>query len=92
MHLASTAVKARLAATAQVHGPVPAFSWHLGDACESEEWTATFKTIGARYADLEAHIIAEHTWDRPEVTAIALDRGAPHYLRWMETATEPSSS
>lgn len=88
-HLASTAVKARLAATAQIHGPVASYFWHHGEAGEGEEWIATFKTTGSRYGELEAHLIAEHIWDQPEVTAIALDRGARHYLRWMETTTIP---
>ena len=42
--LASSAVKARLAASAQVQGPVSSFFWHLGEAGEGEEWQVTFKT------------------------------------------------
>ncbi len=42
-----------------------------------------------RYAELEAHIIAEHPWDKPEVTGIELARGSAAYFAWMETATAP---
>ncbi|MGW4485131.1 divalent-cation tolerance protein CutA [Amycolatopsis sp. NPDC004368] len=85
--LASSAVAARLAATTQVRGPVASYFWHLGEAGEGEEWIVTFKTTGARYDELEAHIIAAHPWDKPEVTAVELARGSADYLRWVETAT-----
>lgn len=87
--LAGSAVKAKLAATAQVHGPVASFFWHLGEQGEGEEWIATFKTTSERYAELEAHLVRAHTWDNPEVTAVKLDRGTAGYLRWMETAATP---
>jgi periplasmic divalent cation tolerance protein len=87
--LAASAVGAKLAATAQVHGPVASFFWHLGEQGEGKEWIATFKTTSARYPDLEAHVLAEHPWSNPEVTAIKLERGAADYLRWLETSTTP---
>lgn len=85
--LAASAVSAKLAATTQVHGPVTSFFWHLGERGEGEEWIATFKTTNARYSELEAHLIAEHAWKNPEVTAIKLERGAEGYLRWLEAST-----
>lgn len=89
--LAASAVRNKLAATAQVHGPVASFWWHLGEQGEGEEWVATFKTTSARYADLEAHLLAEHVWDNPEVTAIKLETGAAGYLSWLEATTSPES-
>jgi periplasmic divalent cation tolerance protein len=86
--LAASAVSAKLAATAQVHGPVGSFFWHLGEQGEGEEWIATFKTTSSRYSALEAHLVAEHPWKSPEVTAIRLDRGAEAYLRWVEASTD----
>src|SRR4051812_23471463 len=85
--LAGSAVAARLAATAQVTGPVASFFWHLGEQGEGEEWNVTFKTTDARYAELEAHIVEQHPWSKPEVTAVELTRGSADYLRWVETAT-----
>jgi len=89
--LAASAVSAKLAATAQVHGPVASFFWHLGEQGEGEEWIATFKTTSGRYSELEAHLITEHPWTSPEVTAIRLDRGAEAYLRWVEVSTDPAA-
>ena len=36
----------------------------------------TFKTTDARYAELEALIIEQHPWNKPEVTAVELVRGS----------------
>ncbi|MEU0797195.1 divalent cation tolerance protein CutA [Amycolatopsis sp. NPDC005961] len=85
--LAGSAVAARLAATAQVTGPVASFFWHLGEQGEGEEWNVTFKTTDDRYAELEAHIVEQHPWDKPEVTAVELVRGSAGYLRWLEEST-----
>ncbi|RSM41476.1 divalent-cation tolerance protein CutA [Amycolatopsis balhimycina DSM 5908] len=85
--LAGSAVAARLAATAQVTGPVASFFWHLGEQGEGEEWNVTFKTTDARYAELEAHIVEQHPWSKPEVTAVELVRGSADYLQWVEAST-----
>ncbi|MEA5367191.1 divalent cation tolerance protein CutA [Amycolatopsis sp., V23-08] len=85
--IAASALAARLAATAQVTGPVASFFWHLGEQGEGEEWNVTFKTTDARYADLEAHIVEQHPWQKPEVTAVELVRGSADYLRWVDEST-----
>lgn len=87
--LAGSAVAARLAGTAQVIGPVTSFFWHLGESGRGEEFNVTFKTTDARYAELEAHIIANHPWEKPEVTAVELVRGSADYLAWAEESTRP---
>ena len=84
--LAASAVKAGLCAGAQVFGPVMSVFWHQGEYGEGEEWQVTLKTAESRYAELEAHLIAEHPWDNPEVTAVEL-RGSAAYLAWIDRAT-----
>lgn len=82
--LARAAVAAKLAAGAQVHGPVRAFFWHHGEAGEGEEWQVTFKTTAARYPDLETVLLREHTWDNPEITAMPLVAGTAAYFAWID--------
>lgn len=89
--LASSAVKGRLAACAQVHGPISSFFWHLGEMGEGEEWQVVLKTTKARYDELEKHLVATHTWESPEVTAIPLVAGSAPYLRWLDTSTKQSA-
>lgn len=89
MRLARTAVRARLAATAQVQGPVVSVFWHLGNFGEGDEWVVVLRTTSDRYAELEAHLVAEHPWENPEVTAVRIEAGAAGYLAWLERSTAP---
>jgi periplasmic divalent cation tolerance protein len=87
LRLAESAIKAGLAAGGQVAGPVESFFWHEGEFGQGEEWSVSFKTTAARYADLEAHLIANHEWKNPEVTAIPLARASAAYVGWVERVT-----
>ncbi|MEU4761776.1 divalent cation tolerance protein CutA [Actinosynnema sp. NPDC023794] len=82
-NLARSAVAARLAASAQVSGPVLSFFWHLGEQGEGEEWQVVLKTTAERYPELEAHLRREHPWDNPEVTALPLAAASEDYLAWL---------
>ena len=90
--LAQSAVEAGLAASAQVIGPVASYFWHLGALGEGEEYQVMFKTSEARYPDLEAHLIREHPWDNPEVTAVEIAAGSATYLEWLDRTTRSQSS
>jgi periplasmic divalent cation tolerance protein len=81
--LARSAVKARLAASAQVIGPVASFFWHEGEYGEGEEYVAAFRTTALQYPALEAHLLAEHPWKNPEVSAVPLVAGSGPYLEWI---------
>lgn len=76
-------MKARLAASAQLYGPVGSFFWHLGEFGEGEEWVVVLRTTSERYGELETHLLSEHPWDNPEVVAIGLEAGSAAYLDWL---------
>lgn len=85
--LARGAVEARLAACAQVSGPVTSV-YHWQQAIEtSEEWQVVFKTTEAAYAALEAHLLAAHDYDTPEIIATPVVRGSAGYLAWLAAET-----
>jgi len=42
------------------------------------------KTTASRYPELEAHLLAEHPWDNPEISAVPLVAGSAAYLAWVE--------
>jgi periplasmic divalent cation tolerance protein len=86
LKLLNSAVRAALAASGQVSGPVTTAFWHLGEFGNGEEWQVVLKTTKNRYPELEAHLIAEHPWDNPEVTFTALG-GSAAYLEWVSRAT-----
>ncbi|MFD7550685.1 divalent-cation tolerance protein CutA [Streptomyces sp. NPDC059578] len=82
--LAGSAVKARLAAGAQVIGPVTAVFWHLGEYGTGQEYKVLLTTTWDRYPELEAHLLAEHPWDNPEVIAVPIVAGAAPALEWIQ--------
>jgi periplasmic divalent cation tolerance protein len=80
--MARGAVEARLAACAQVAGPITSVYRWQGAIETAEEWTVTFKTTTEHYAALEAHIRERHSYDLPEIVAVALG-GNDAYLDWV---------
>lgn len=85
--LARSAVAARLAACAQVEGPVTSLYWWRGTVDTAQEWRVVLKTTGERYAALEAHLRAAHPYEVPEVIAVPVVAGSPDYLAWVRAET-----
>ena len=90
--LARSVVHARLAAGAQIIGPVVSAFWHLGEFGTGEEWQLLFKTRVDRYPDLERHLLANHPWKNPEVVAVPIFAGAEGYLNWVHETTAADSA
>ncbi|MBG6064940.1 periplasmic divalent cation tolerance protein [Micromonospora ureilytica] len=88
MTLAGGATAARLAAGAQVAGPVASVFWHLGEQGTSEEWQLLLYTTTDRYPQLEAYLIDAHPWDNPQVAAVPIVRGSTAYLAWITRTVE----
>ena len=85
--LARSAVTARLAACAQVDGPVTSTYWWQGEVETAQEWRVLYKTTAERYPALEAHIKAEHSYDTPEVIVGEIPAGSREYLEWITEET-----
>jgi periplasmic divalent cation tolerance protein len=81
--LARSVVQARLAAGAQILGPMTSVVWHLGEVGEGEEWQVIFKTRSDSWTALEAHILDAHPWEKPEVTAVTIVAGSNQYFDWI---------
>ncbi|MEU7277362.1 divalent-cation tolerance protein CutA [Streptomyces sp. NPDC045431] len=85
--LARGAVEARLAACAQISGPVTSV-YHWKNAIEtSQEWQVFFKTTEASYDALEAHLVAAHDYETPEIIAMPVVQGSTGYLAWLRQET-----
>ncbi|MFE9812615.1 divalent-cation tolerance protein CutA [Streptomyces sp. NPDC005548] len=82
--LAESAVRAKLAAGAQIVGPLTSVFWHAGVFGTGEEYQLLLKTTDAKYSELEAHLVAHHPWDNPEVIGTVIEAGAIPYLAWIE--------
>jgi periplasmic divalent cation tolerance protein len=73
---------------------------NIVSACESHyRWRGKLESAGevqvlikstaGRYAEIEAAILAVHTYELPEIIAVPVLKGSPGYLAWVaeETAT-----
>ncbi|MDJ0465118.1 divalent-cation tolerance protein CutA [Streptomyces sp. H27-C3] len=87
--LAQLVVSARLAAGAQIVGPVVSVFWHQGEFGTGEEWQLLFKARADRYPEIEALLLRHHPWKNPEVSAVPIVAGSDAYLDWVGTTTAP---
>ncbi|MBA3488426.1 MAG: divalent-cation tolerance protein CutA [Longispora sp.] len=90
--LARSAVEARLAACAQIAGPIRSTYWWQDSIESVTEFVIWFKTTTERYPDLEDHIRAGHTYDVPEVTCVPIIAGNPEYLSWVRDETSTADA
>ncbi|MEU7578894.1 divalent-cation tolerance protein CutA [Streptomyces sp. NPDC041068] len=82
--LAHGAVRERVAACAQISGPVTSVYRWEGDIETAGEWQVLLKTTPERYAALEAWLTDAHDYDTPEIIATPVVRGSAAYLAWVE--------
>ena len=85
--IANEVVQKRLAACAQVSGPITSFYWWEEKLEQSQEWVCRIKTRREHYAPLEESIRRAHPYDVPEILATAVVEGNPRYLEWVAEET-----
>ena len=76
MELSRAAVESRLAACAQVAGPVASVYWWDGELERAEEWLVLLKLPADRYDELAAFITERHSYDEPEIVALPIVTGS----------------
>lgn len=82
--LAARLVEERLAACAQVLGPVSSTYRWKGVIEQATEWYCNLKTTKARLPPLKQRIRELHPYEVPEIVAIRIEDGDADYLRWIE--------
>jgi periplasmic divalent cation tolerance protein len=87
VELARDAVEARLAACAQVSGPVASTYWWEGAVERAEEWLLTLKLPASGYEPLADFLARRHSYDEPEIVATPIVAGSEAYLSWIEEET-----
>lgn len=86
-------VNERLAACAQVEGPITSTYWWDGQVETAEEWRVDFKTRTSLLDALTARVTELHSYDTPQIVAVPIVGGLDDYLTWIgaETAAAASS-
>jgi periplasmic divalent cation tolerance protein len=92
--IAQHLVSQRLAASAQVSGPIASTYWWKGEMRNAEEWLVTAKTRLALYQKVEQAIRHLHSYEEPGITAIPMITGSASYFSWIakETSLETQQS
>jgi periplasmic divalent cation tolerance protein len=87
-HLAARLVEERLAACAQVLGPVSSIYRWKGTIEGAEEWHCYLKTTLARVPALRTRVLALHPYEVPEIIVLPIVGGEPAYLRWVQESVQ----
>jgi periplasmic divalent cation tolerance protein len=87
--IARLVVEERLAACAQVLGPVSSTYHWQGAVEQATEWFCHMKTTLARLPALRDRVGELHPYDVPEIIAVPILGGNAEYLRWIEQTVGP---
>lgn len=88
--VAEVIVKDRLAACAQLDGPIASTYWWNGSREKASEWRVEFKTRTVLLDALSARVTELHSYDIPQVVATPIIGGSTPCLNWIaEETTAP---
>ncbi len=89
--IARVLVGERLAACVNIIGPIRSiYRWR--EAVEDEpEYLLLIKTRAQLYDKVERRVRELHTYEVPEVLALAIDRGSRPYVQWLLESTRGSA-
>ena len=90
MELARGAVEERLAACAQVAGPIASTYWWADGIERAEEWLLLLKLPATGYQALADFLALRHSYDEPEIVATPIVAGSDAYLGWITEETRPA--
>ncbi|MCK4671800.1 MAG: divalent-cation tolerance protein CutA [Candidatus Aegiribacteria sp.] len=85
--IARSSVEKRLAACAQVSGPVTSFFAWKGENCKEEEWLCVMKTPSSRSLELMEFVRRNHPYETPEIIVSPVIGALQEYLDWMTEVT-----
>jgi periplasmic divalent cation tolerance protein len=74
-------VEQRLAACVQVLPPMTSYFFWEGAIQREQEHLLLIKTAGEKYAEVEAYILANHSYDVPEIVALRAESVSQAYAK-----------
>jgi periplasmic divalent cation tolerance protein len=88
--LAAAILQPRLAACVNIVPGVESHYWWQGKLEASREALLVIKTSAEKFGELSALIRAHHSYECPEIVAVAPQEIAPAYRDWWEKETSSS--
>lgn len=90
--IARQVVEERLAACANLLGPVESTYWWKGAVESAEEVILLLKTRASLFDRLSERIRGLHSYECPCIVAYPITLGTPDFLAWIETETSSGAS
>jgi periplasmic divalent cation tolerance protein len=81
--LAQKIVEEKLAACVQILPPMKSIYFWEDQIQTDSEHLLLIKTLAEKYSELEQFIQTNHSYDVPEIVALAAERVSESYLGWM---------
>lgn len=81
--IAKALVEKRLAACAQLVGPIVSTYWWKGNIETAEEWQCLVKSKKSLYGEVEKAIKMLHPYETPEIIVLPIVSGSADYLKWL---------
>ena len=76
-------LQSRLAACVQLSSEVQSMYWWKKEIEKDIEIIVTMKTLQSAYPQLEAFIEHTHSYDTPEIMAVAVEHVSSGYYQWL---------
>ncbi len=86
--IAASLLDAKLAACVSVIPVTSHYTWQ-GQVHRDQEYQLMIKTQQHCFADLEARVRSQHSYEVPEIIALPLIAGSSPYLSWIAEQTRP---
>jgi periplasmic divalent cation tolerance protein len=90
--IARTLVERRLAACAQVSGPITSTYRWQGQIETAQEWQCRAKSRRDLYDEIEQAIRQAHPYEVPEILAMPIAAGSVDYLAWLDGEVKRSGA
>lgn len=84
--LAGALVAERLAACAQIVGPIESIYWWRDAVAGAREWLVLLKTTDVGWAPLEGRLRELHPYEEPEIVGLAIGPASASYLAWIKAS------
>jgi len=81
--IAKSLLEKRLAACAQIIGPMTSYFHWQGKLDSAQEYLCLIKSRDDLFQELEAAIINIHPYEVPEIVATPITKGGKDYLNWL---------
>ena len=87
--IAAHLVEKRLAACAQVSGPITSFYWWKDNLEKDQEWRCVIKTLDSKYEEVEKEIKIIHPYSVPQIVAVPVRYALQEYETWAKDNVRP---